>query len=352
MTNIALPNVSAYQDRHGKTRYRFRRRGYRTVHLPGLPGSPEFMEAYAAALQGGLRTVEPIGARKVIPRTLSACIVAYYGSAGFQGLRETTRRQKRMVLERMRPAWGDKPIAHLSRANIQDMMNRLALQPGAANIRLKVLRAMLAHAEDIGLIPKGSNPAAGVKLIKSKTEGFRQWSEGEIDQFLEHHKPGSKPRLALMLLLYTCQRRSDVVRMGRQMVSSGTINFRQQKTGTELTLPILPALADELERVKGQMTFLQTDYGKPFTSAGFGMRFRAWCREANLNGLSPHGLRKAGATRLAEHGASHKELQAWTGIKDFATLEIYIRKSDQRRLAEGAKEGLARNEKRATVGEP
>jgi len=351
MTNIALPNVSSYQDRHGKTRYRYRKRGQRTVHLPGLPGSPEFMEAYQAALQRAPAPARTIGERKALPKSLGAAIVAYKASAGFQSLAPSTRRQKTQILERFRKGWGDQPIAALKTADIEGMMARLADKPGAANIRLKVLRAMLSYAEG-KLIPKGSNPASGVKLIKTRTEGFRQWTEAEIAQFLEHHGPGTTPRLALSLLLYTVQRKSDVVRMGRQMMGPNGLTFRQQKTGTELTLPILPALRLELERVKGQMTFLQTAYGKPFTAAGFGMRFQRWVKEAGLEGLSSHGLRKAGATRLAESGATHKQLQAWTGIKDWGTLEIYVGKANQQRLALESAEGLERNETRASVGEP
>ena len=35
----------------------------------------------------------------------------------------------------------------------------------------------------------------------------------------------------------------------------------------------------------------------------FGNKFREWCDEAGLRHCSAHGLRKAAATRLAEHGA-------------------------------------------------
>ena len=48
-------------------------------------------------------------------------------------------------------------------------------------------------------------------------------------------------RLALALLLYTAQRRSDVVRMGRQHVRDGVVQVRQQKTGAMLAIPLHPA---------------------------------------------------------------------------------------------------------------
>jgi hypothetical protein len=44
--------VQGFIDRHGKARFYFRRCGSKTVPLPGLPWSPEFMAAYEAALAG------------------------------------------------------------------------------------------------------------------------------------------------------------------------------------------------------------------------------------------------------------------------------------------------------------
>ena len=57
MTRIKLEYVHEYRDRHGKVRRYVRRRGFRAVPLPGLPGTPEFMAAYHAALTSA--TVQP-----------------------------------------------------------------------------------------------------------------------------------------------------------------------------------------------------------------------------------------------------------------------------------------------------
>jgi hypothetical protein len=52
----------------------------------------------------------------------------------------------------------------------------------------------------------------------------------------------------------------------------------------------------------GDLTFLVTQYGKPFTAAGFGGWFRERCDEAGLPHCTAHGLRKAGATIAADNG--------------------------------------------------
>ena len=51
----------------------------------------------------------------------------------------------------------------------------------------------------------------------------------------------------------------------------------------------------------GVKTFLVTEYGKPFTPAGFGNWFRQRCDEAGLPQCSAHGLRK---TFLPQDGRS------------------------------------------------
>ena len=52
MTRPNLKFIHRFVDRHGHERHYFRRTGFRRVRLPGLPFSPEFMQAYQAALAG------------------------------------------------------------------------------------------------------------------------------------------------------------------------------------------------------------------------------------------------------------------------------------------------------------
>ena len=56
-----------------------------------------------------------------------------------------------------------------------------------------------------------------------------------------------------------------------------------------------------------------TERGKPFSAAGFTNWFRDRCIEADLKGLSAHGIRKEAATRAAEGGGTSSELMALFG---------------------------------------
>jgi hypothetical protein len=60
-----------------------------------------------------------------------------------------------------------------------------------------------------------------VAYLKGKPGGFHSWTREEVEQFEARHLIGTKARLAMALLLYTGQRRSDVVLFGRQHVRDG-----------------------------------------------------------------------------------------------------------------------------------
>ena len=144
-------------------------------------------------------------------------------------------------------------------------------------------------------------------------------------------------------MLYTGMRRSDVVQLGRQHVKDGWISKPQWKGRnrhpTMIEIPMLEPLAEIIAASPtGDWTYLVTEYGRPFAIAGFGNWFRVRCDEAGLTGLSAHGMRKAGATLLAEKGASTHQLMAVFGWRSIAEAELYTRAADRKRLA---REGLA-----------
>jgi integrase len=158
-----------------------------------------------------------------------------------------------------------------------------------------------------------SNPARDAERASYATDGFPTWSVDEVRQFEARHPVGTKARLALALLLFTGSRRGDVVTFGRQHVKDGTLRFVPRKTRykrmTPSEKPILPVLAEVINASPtGDLTFLVTDYGKPFTAAGFGGWFRDRCDEAGLPQCSAHGLRKAGRRRLVHLRAGFHSL--------------------------------------------
>ena len=77
--------------------------------------------------------------------------------------------------------------------------------------------------------------------------------------------------------------------------------------------PILPVLAALIAAAPtGELTFIATESGRPFTKETFSTWFGKVCRTASYPG-SAHGLRKAGARRAAEDGATEAQLNALFG---------------------------------------
>lgn len=341
MATVRLKHVHAFRDRHGRTRHYLRVPGQKAIPLPGEPGSPEFLAAYQAglALAGPAAPPAPRGTRRATPGSLDALAVSFYASSDWAGLKATTQAAYRRIIERVRAEHGDKPVALLEAKHLRAIVAKGAGDaPAAANHRLRTLRALMRHAVDIGL--RDDDPSRDLRRVRYRSDGIATWSEEDIAQYEARWPSGSRQRLALALLLYTGQRRSDVVRMGRQHLrrAGAAIMVRQLKTDAVLEIPLHQALAAELALVpEGQLTFLLTDYGRPFTAPGFYNAFIGWVRAAGLPaGRSPHGLRKACCRRLAEAGCTAHQIMAISGHATLAEVERYTRAVEQARMAETA----------------
>ena len=238
-------------------------------------------------------------------------------------------------MERFRREHGTKPVTRLEHQHIASLLAARANTPHAANNLRSVLHHLLEHGIAIGMLDR--NPVAHIKKLKVADDGFHTWTDDEVARFEARHPVGSAAYLALHLLLDTGQRRSDVVRMGWQHVRNGKLAVRQEKTSTPLLIPITAALARALAGVpRTNLTFLLAASGGPFTPNGFSKYFRKRCNEAGLRHCAAHGLRKLAATRLANAGASEREIMAITGHRSVAEVSRYTRAADQVRLAEQA----------------
>jgi integrase len=338
MTRIRLRYVNAFCDRHGRPRYYFRRLGCKSVPLPGLPGSTEFMEAYQAALANAPRV--EIGASHTMPGTISSLAVAYYNSAEFKHqFAVATQGMRRAIIERFRVEHGDKRVALLQYEHALKMLAKIE-KPYAQKNWLKTIRGLMRFAISIGI--RADDPTEGIKTMRPvKSDGFRTWGEAEIAAFRAHHALGTRARLALELLLGTAQRRGDVVGMGRQHIRDGVLGVRQNKTGAVLEIPVVAELAEALDATPSEhLTFLTTAHGKPFAAAGFGNWFRDMCDAAGLHGFTAHGLRKAACRRLAEAGCSEKQIAAISGHLSLSEVQRYTKGADQARLARDAMDAV------------
>lgn len=334
----------------GVLRFYFRRKGQPKVRLEGVPGTEEFNRTYYEALNGTMAKPSKDGPSMPTANTLRWLCVKYFESAEFKRLDARTGHVRRQILDAcfLEPVkadsdkvFGDMPLAAVTSKNIRVLRDRKADLPESANGRVKALRQVFKWATDPTVELAQTNPARDVGYFKSKGEGFHTWSDAEVEQFEQRHPIGTKARLALTLLLYTLQRRGDVVKFGKQHVRNGWLVFTQQKNRNNkpvrLEIPVHPDLQDVINRSPcGDLTFLVTAFGKGFTDNGFGNWFRDRCNDAGLPHCTAHGLRKAGSTRLANSGASAHQIKAMTGHQTLKEVSRYTAAADQKRLAQQA----------------
>ena len=344
VSRLKLPQyVKHYIDRNGKARFYYRRAGLKEVPLPGLPWSPDFMQAWEKA-HAAYKAPAPviIGASRTLAGTVNAGLVAYYQSTVFKNdLGQSTQGARRNLLERFRVEHGHKRLKMLERRHVQAYIDAL---PKATIQRsmLQALRSFLAYCVSIKMIT--DNPAEGVNRAKIvDTGGFRPWTEEDVVRFTVRHPIGTKARLALALYLNLGVRKSDVVRIGPRDIKNGELTDFQPKKGErtgghKITVPLFAETAAIIKAtpVIGRDTFLVTDWGKPFTAKGFGNKMRDWCDQAGLPDCTSHGLRKLCLIRLAEAGRTVFEIAAISGHKNLKEIQTYVDAANRKKLARAA----------------
>jgi integrase len=330
-------------DRHGKIRIYFRRKGRSKIVLKETPGTAAFEAEYQRAFRGVSQPPSPTRT-SAQPATMRWLCEQYYASAKFQSLAPSTRKVRRGILDEICQRAGDFPFADMEPRHVAKLRDEKAAFAEAANNRVKVLRQLFAWA----CLPEyryaDKNPARDVMRLPSRNpDGLRAWSEADAARYEARHPIGTKARLAFDLLLYTGVRRSDVVKLGPQMARDGKLLFSETKGSSRIVktheLPILPPLHQSIEATKkqlGHLVYLVTAYGRPHSVKGFGNWFKDRCREAGLEGLSAHGLRKLAAQRCAEAGASEHQLMALFGWTNPQQAAVYTKKANRVKLEAAA----------------
>ena len=147
---------------------------------------------------------------------------------------------------------------------------------------MKAIRHLVAFAavqskkdpDEVGMFAiKKTRPSGVITDKPPKSDGHLTWGEEQIEQYRARYPVGTMARLALELALNIAARRHDVREIGRQHLKNGAITWRPSKTsrttGKVLTIRVLPELQAALDAMprSDELTFLLTEYGRPFKSA-------------------------------------------------------------------------------------
>jgi integrase len=306
---------------------------FKAVRLPDDPHGPEFW----------VRIRELQGDHAHESSTVNAAIDAYEASPAFtRDISEGTRDQYRRALRKARKAWGNLPVAGIRPVHVKGMMDALAETPGAANNFLSAMRAFStwALARDWIAVPL----TAGSDRVVTGG-GHKPWTDEQVAA--AHRCLAGDIRKGVMLMLYTGQRGSDMVRMGWPMIDEGGFSLKQQKTGVEVWCPIVPELAAEMatwEKAPGPFV-KQPDgraKGRPYTRKLFSIHFDK-ARESipELAGVTLHGLRATAVIRLRRAGCSTLEIESIVGMSA-PMIARYCRFDDKKKTGQAAVVRLAK----------
>jgi integrase len=357
------PGASPYRDRHGRLRWRYRRKG-KTVALPGDPAANDaFEQAYLAAATGQPqpKVVRLPGAAH--PRSLRACwrIVTtqtiewqrlapeskatqirlaenFLSTVAEESAAERSEGPARESQHAGALAYGDLPIDQLKRRHIKRILARYADTPHAAADILTLLRKLTGVALDEEWIE--NDPTFRIKW-RPPYKGWRAWTLEELRAFLQRWPIGTTPRLVFMLALTTGSRRKDIAKMKPADLDGEGIEVVQSKTGKRVWIPLHDLLREAMAAMNtyGE-TIVVTQYGRPFSHKALGMRMADWCKAAGIGpGTTLHGLRKTLGKLLAENEATTRQIMEILGHDDMEHTALYTREAEQKKLA---RDGMAK----------
>ena len=278
-------------------------------------------------------------ARAPVPKfrdkTVGAALYRWRNSPEFRALRRNTqivRNRYTRPLDGIGHVW----LADLRRAVIMEMRDLVAARHGnaAANMFIISAGSFLSWCIDREMIE--ASPASRIKRLP--TGHFQAWTEEQARLAMtEFPEP---VRRAVVLAYHTGQRRGDLVGMKWSAYDGYRLMVKQEKTGVELIIPAHPELKAELDRWKAGARgdfILTSSRHRPWVADFLSLRVKRCAAQVGLPAkLGLHGLRKLAAARLADAGASVKEIAAITGHATLSMVALYTASADQRKMAEAA----------------
>ncbi|WLC19328.1 tyrosine-type recombinase/integrase [Bradyrhizobium diazoefficiens] len=297
----------------------------RRIRIKAAYGTPEFEAAYQAALRGEL----PLPAAKAPKGSLEWLWILYRQTSAWSDLSLATRKQRERIMRQVLATGGAQPLSNITPRAIQLGIERR--KSFAARHFVDTLRGMFKWA--VAAEHVRSDPTAGKAVPKAKSKGFPVWTEGDLEQFERRWPIGTRERVMFDVYLYTGLRRGDAARLGKQHIRDGVITIDTEKTGTRVTIPVLPELAETIAAgPTGELSIIASKKGQPIKKEVLGGLFKNACRAAGIN-KSAHGIRKAAATRAANNGATVATLEAIFGWEGGKMASLYTRAADRRALA-------------------
>ena len=329
--------------RHGKVVWYVRFGRGPKIRIHGIYGTPEFEEAYQAAVSGD--RAKPLD--KAARGTLEWLWNLYRKDPAWTDLKLTTRRQRENIMRSVLKTGGAVPLSRINKKAIEDGRRRRAATPSQAKHFVTTMRQMFIWAIACEPPLARLDPTAGIVFKQPRkedaTDGFPVWNEEEIEMYERRWPRGTRQRVLFDIFQYTGLRRGDAAVVGRQHVRDGIVSIRTEKTGQMVTIPILPELQETLSAGPlGELSWFARLDGKPMVKESAGSFFAEACKMAGIYGKSGHGMRKAAATQAAENEATTAQMNSIFGWEGEQMASLYTKSANRKKLAAGAINKLLR----------
>ena len=242
---ISLPNGVETKSVKGRiyrywNPYRGTKREGKRIPLPGDVESEAFWRELRRHME--TRGSFPIG-------SIGDLVDRYRGSEEFKQLSASTQTSYNIHLNRFAKseAWGMFGVDDLEPIVVMAGRDGLKATPGMANQMLAVGRTLYGWALPLGLCK--SNPFVPVKPLTVPDKGHVPWPQWAIDYVIKN-APDDLVRMTRLGIM-TCQRESDLVRMGPEHRDKNGIWCRPTKTKRKrrsVFIPLNMTEAQELDR--------------------------------------------------------------------------------------------------------
>lgn len=265
------------------------------------------------------------------PRSIGALVVEQRKNRDFLAKDAKTRENQARYLDLIEKEHGHRTVVGIRPINVYAMRDALSETPGKANNFLSVFRSLMKLA--MRLDWRADNPAADVPILRIGEH--EPWPADLLAVCLDEATPMT--RLAIVTALCSGQRIGDCIRMQYGWVTSGIMEFVQQKrrkngVTKDVALPMHPLWIEELAKLpRKSVTLLYERSGAPFKTTGaIQERIRALMAQepvqqviADLSArevippgatFSLHGLRKNACCYLLETGLNDSEVGSMLGM--------------------------------------
>ena len=309
------PHLHREASRHSKVVWYVRIGKGPRIRIKAVFGTPEFEEAYQAAVRGE----RPRGPGKTARGTLGWLFDLYRQTTAWTDLAKSTRYKREKIMMKVLATAQHQPVSAINEAAVIAGRERRAATPASAQAFVDTLHGLFKWA--VGMKLAARDPTLNVKIkTKSKRKGgYPPWTDEDMAKFEAHWPRGTRERVIFDILAYTGLRIGDVATLGRQHLKQRTIvvdgqpgrrtviSIDSEKTGMRVELPLLPQLKETLDvGPTGDLAFIVTRRGTPWNKGALGTEFVAAARAAGIVGKSAHGMRKAstaGGCRKQGHRA-------------------------------------------------